>query len=115
MKTSDKTPGVMIVGAGNVAGEYLDYFNRTTRAKLVAIADIDSEALRDAADKYKPDFAVTDYKKVLSQSSIDLVVICTPHHLHHPIVMDALRAGKDVLCEKPIAISVAQEIGRAHV
>ena len=104
----NKTLGVMVVGAGGISGSYLDYFTRAEHTKLIAIADPSPQVRGCMAQKYKTVLIVSDYKEVLNRKDINMVVVCTPHNLHCPIVMDALRAGKDVICEKPIAISVSQ-------
>jgi predicted dehydrogenase len=58
-----------------------------------------------AAKQFGVPFATTDYQSVLQDSSVDLVVQCTRHDLHGSMVLKALKAGKHVLCEKPLALS----------
>lgn len=58
--------------------------------------------------RYRPKLLLSDYREGLCREDIDLVVICTPHHLHHAMAIDALKAGKHVICEKPMAISVQE-------
>lgn len=70
------------------------------------------DAIVEKAKQMKEEFpiienAVADYKTVLADSEVEAVFVITPIHLHHTITMDALRAGKHVFCEKPIAISYA--------
>ncbi|NUQ00834.1 MAG: Gfo/Idh/MocA family oxidoreductase [Armatimonadetes bacterium] len=50
---------------------------------------------------------VTDYRELLADPSLDAVDLCLPHHLHRPVAVEALRAGKHVLCQKPIATTLA--------
>ena len=95
-------------------------------ASCAAICDADSEHLQSAARKldehYRsksvrtpvPDLC-EDYRRVLERPDIDVVVIATPDHWHAKIAIEALRAGKDVYCEKPLTLTVAEgrEIIRA--
>lgn len=53
-------------------------------------------------------YATTDYSRLLADPDIDIVSICTPNHQHKDMVIDALRAGKHVYCEKPLAVSEAE-------
>ena len=95
-----KTVGVLVVGSGAVAGGYLDYFNRNDQTKLIAVADPDSVALKEVGARYHPEILISDYKEALGREDINLVVICTPHYLHHPMVLDSLHAQKHVFCER---------------
>ena len=108
MNNNDHRLGVLPVGTGNVATSYLEYLCQSDRARLVAIADPNAEALQRACATCPCELAVQDYRTVLDRPEIDVVLVCTPHYLHHPVVCDALRAGKDVLSEKPIAINLRE-------
>jgi len=46
----------------------------------------------------------TDYRDILNAHEVDVVVLCTPNHLHIPIALDVLKANKHVLCKKPMAV-----------
>ncbi|MDY6913413.1 MAG: Gfo/Idh/MocA family oxidoreductase, partial [Planctomycetota bacterium] len=105
---SSKQLGVMVVGAGDVSKNYFGHCQRDERTRIVAVADPNHEALRRAEQTYRPDVVAEDYKELLGREDIGVVVVLTPHHLHYPVVMDALKAGKDVICEKPITVSVGQ-------
>lgn len=100
--------GVMIIGVGDISKCYFSHCRRDERTRLIAAADPAPKARKWAMDNYNVNLAVADYREALGRDDIDVVIVCTPHNLHHPIVMDALRAGKDVICEKPISVSVAQ-------
>lgn len=103
-----EAPGVLVVGLGFVAEGYLHYLRDADRARLVAVADPFEPARQRAAEVCSFEAGVDDYREVLERPDVDVVIVCTPHNLHHPVVTDALRAGKDVLCEKPIAVNVAE-------
>src|SRR3954469_16033045 len=51
---------------------------------------------------------VTDYRRMVERKDLDAIAVVTPAESHHEITMAALRAGKHVLCEKPLALNVAQ-------
>lgn len=100
-----------IVGCGAISSTHGDAILRCKKAKLYAVCDIDRARLLAAADRYHcKSFA--DYHEMLSDESIDVVHLCTPHYLHAPMAISAMKAGKDVIVEKPMAISVpdAQEM-----
>lgn len=71
---------------------------------LVLSAVVEPQASRRASVKVR---ALSDYRRVLDDSSIDAVSICLPHHLHEQAATEALQAGKHVFIEKPLAIDVA--------
>lgn len=70
------------------------------------------QQLDSFSKKYGWKQQTTDWKQLVSNEEIDLIDICTPNNLHHPIVLEAIRNGKNVLCEKPMAMNVreAQEM-----
>ena len=74
---------------------------------VVAIADVD----RHVREQARASFGSTpkiheDYRKLLDQKDIDIVLIATPDHWHTRMLIDAVRAGKDVYCEKPLTLTV---------
>lgn len=99
--------GVVVIGAGGVSNTYLSFFSDHPETRLVAVAD-PNPAVRARVKETYPVQITSDYTDVLQREDIQLAVVCVPHHLHHPIVTDCLRAGKHVICEKPIAISLQE-------
>src|SRR5215467_12948391 len=96
--------GIGIIGAGGIVRRHaVAYRCLPEIAKLVAVADI--EAARASAAKREHGFTdtYTDYQELLRRDDIDVISICTPPHLHSRMVIDSLKAGKHVLCEKPMA------------
>jgi UDP-N-acetyl-2-amino-2-deoxyglucuronate dehydrogenase len=98
------TVGIGIVGAGKIFEQHAIACNSLGgRAKLLALADIDEARLQKAADQYSILFAAGDYHSLLDRNDIDVITVCTPPVLHERVVVDALEAGKFVICEKPLA------------
>ena len=104
---------VGIVGCGYWGPKLARNFHDLKGARLSSICDFREDRLRHMKELY-PDAATTrDYQELLD-SDVDAVVIATPVSKHHPLAMRALRAGKHVLVEKPLAASSAEaaEIAR---
>ncbi|KUO08240.1 Gfo/Idh/MocA family protein [Streptomyces sp. DSM 15324] len=83
-------------------------FDLPLRPVLAAIAGRDAHAVRAAADKHGWAAAETDWRALVARDDVHLVDICTPGDSHAEIAIAALAAGKHVLCEKPLANSVAE-------
>lgn len=76
-------------------------------AEIAAICDCDEENLRFAGERYNipEDKRFTDYNDIVNNKDIDIVTVAVPDQLHKKISCDMLRAGKHVLCEKPLALT----------
>ncbi|MHC4402302.1 MAG: Gfo/Idh/MocA family protein [Planctomycetota bacterium] len=68
----------------------------------------DRPKLEDFAAKWGYESIETDWKKIVERDDIDLVDVCVPNHMHHDCVIAAAEAGKMIVCEKPLAMSVAE-------
>lgn len=100
-----------IIGCGGIAnGKHMPSLKKINKVEMVAFCDIIEERAEKAKKQYgTPDAKVyTDYKKLLEDKTIDVVHVCTPNRSHSFITVDALEAGKDVMCEKPMAINSAE-------
>ncbi len=100
-----------IVGCGGIAnGKHLPALSRQSdRAELVAFCDLIPERAEKAAKEYGIPGAkvMTDYHEMMEDKTIDVVHVCTPNRSHCEISVAALEAGKHVMCEKPMAKTVA--------
>ena len=99
---------VGIIGCGGIAnGKHMPALQKVENCDMVAFCDIIPERAEKAAAKFgTPDAKTyTDYKELLKDETIDVVHVCTPNRAHSFITVDALEAGKHVMCEKPMAIN----------
>jgi predicted dehydrogenase len=91
------------------------FFDLPLAPQLTAVAGRNSYGVRAAAAKYGWASVETDWRRLLERDDIDLIDICTPGNTHAEIAIAALEAGKHVLCEKPLANSVAEAEKMASV
>lgn len=103
---SDKVFGVGIIGCGSIAQVHLQNLATMPNIQIRALCDVLPERAQAAAKVYGG-AVYSDYHELLARSDIDVVHLCTPHDCHAPMALDALRAGKVVLTEKPMASEVA--------
>ncbi len=76
---------------------------------LVALCDVDRHVREQARAAFGSTAAIfEDYRELLAQKNVDVVLIGTPDHWHSKMLMDACRAGKDVYCEKPLTLTVEE-------
>src|SRR5664279_3483465 len=97
------TINVAVIGAGAIGVDHIASFQQHPAARVVALADTSPERGSEAAKKFGIPELVTDYKLLLARADIDAVSIALPNYLHAPAALDALRAGKHVAIDKPIA------------
>lgn len=102
---------VGVIGCGGIAnGKHLPAHKANPRSELVAFCDIVEERAQKSLASFggEGSYACTDYKKVLADRSIDAVLVLTHNSEHCRITVDALSAGKHVMCEKPMAMNYAE-------
>jgi predicted dehydrogenase len=96
-----------IIGCGNRGHEDLIELEKAGE-NLVAICDIDSEYIELAAKKHPGAKKYRDFRKLLEQKDIDAVLIATPDHTHAVAACAALKSGRHVYCEKPLAHTISE-------
>ena len=103
-------PAVLgLIGAGYLANaQHLPNLCYTVKATLKTVCDVREEAVKAAMAKYNVPHGETDYRKVLADPEIEGVVIVTREQQHAELTIAALKAGKHVFVEKPLATSVAE-------
>lgn len=94
--------GTAIVGAGAISTVHIESIAKLNGAHLKLIVDSDPVRAVQAAEKYHCE-AACDFQALLNREDIQVVHLCTPHHLHAEMAIDLLRSGKHVLTEKPMA------------
>lgn len=99
-----RTLNAAIIGCGAIHICHVDALRQTPNVVLRAVVDIDRDKGQALAALYGCDF-YQDYQQMLCDKAIDVVHICTPHYLHKPMILAALAAGKQVFCEKPVAMN----------
>ncbi len=99
--------GVAIVGAGSfVRSAHLPALrDQSPDYRIAAIVTAHGEKATAIAQQYDAPLATTDYRQALTTPGVQLVLVGTRHHLHAPMVLDALAAGLPVLCEKPLCLT----------
>src|SRR3954471_4472000 len=98
--------GFAIAGAGMVARYHATAIERTPGARLVAVCRSDPARAEETAAQFGVP-CLADYTNLLAREDVDAVCICTPSGLHGEQTVAAARAGKHVLVEKPIALTLA--------
>lgn len=102
---------VAVIGCGTIANAaHIPSYMNNPEAEIKYFCDILPERAEAAVEKYGCGTAITDYHIALNDPEIEAVSVCTPNHMHPTISIDAMRAGKDVLCEKPAARTYAEAL-----
>jgi predicted dehydrogenase len=104
---TDRKLGIGVIGAGGIANfAHLNNFARNPRVKLIAIADIDLDKAKAAAEKWGIPHYYADYHDVINEPEVEAVSVTTWPTAHAAPVIAAAEARKHVLCEKPIATTL---------
>jgi len=100
---------VGVIGCGAIA-EYvhLPAYKENPAARLIAVCDINKERAKKVAEAFEAESWYIDYKELLKRDDIDAVSICTPNHLHCEQAVAAAEAGKHILLEKPMALTLRE-------
>jgi len=95
-----------LIGAGNIAqNAHIPAYLKQKDVELVGICDLNGTRAKEVADKYGFKYAVTDFNDLLACDDIDAVSVCTWNNAHAAASVAAAKAGKHILCEKPMAMN----------
>ena len=107
--------GIGLIGTGFMGRAHALAFRNVSAAfelpvqlHLAALADADAERAQHCASAWGFERAHGDWQQLIADPGVDLIAITTPNHLHFPMAMAAIAAGKAVYCEKPLAVSLEQ-------
>ncbi|HEY0077467.1 MAG TPA: Gfo/Idh/MocA family oxidoreductase [Pyrinomonadaceae bacterium] len=103
-----KVTNVGVIGCGYWGPNLLRNFAENERAELRWMCDVDARRLEAVGRRYPSAETTRDYKKLLSDSRLDAVVVATPVATHYRFAKEALEAGKHVLVEKPFTASIGE-------
>jgi predicted dehydrogenase len=99
---------VGVIGIGFIGAAHVEALRRLPGIEVAAIAHSSDEKAKIKGEELGVQRTFGDHRKLLEIKEIDAVHVCTPNHLHYPQTKDALAAGKHVLCEKPLAVTVEE-------
>lgn len=107
---------IAVIGCGTIANNaHIPAYMKNPAAEITYFCDILPERAQAAVEKYGCGKAVADYRALLDSDEVDAVSVCTPNHVHAEIATAFLRAGKDVLCEKPAARTYSEALEMQRV
>ena len=95
-----------IIGSGGIAQAHVDGY-KLAGADIVAVADVNPTTLAQRQNAWDIASGYARYEDLLADPAVEAVSICTPNSSHHPITIAAAKAGKHVLCEKPVSMNLA--------
>ncbi|MDP7132836.1 MAG: Gfo/Idh/MocA family oxidoreductase [Planctomycetota bacterium] len=99
--------GVAVLGGGRIVGAHASMANELPELDLIGIAELNRDRHPDLNQRFDCD-VFESIEELLDRKDVDCAAVCLPHHLHLPVSLQAIAAGKHVLIEKPMALSVAE-------
>lgn len=101
-----------IIGVGSIGSVHAENYAKVADAEVVALCDILPDRLAEKAKRHGVAKTYTCYHELLADPEVEAVSVCVPNNMHAPIAIDALKAGKHVMLEKPMSVSaeLAQQI-----
>ncbi|MEG2377426.1 MAG: Gfo/Idh/MocA family oxidoreductase [Clostridia bacterium] len=104
-----------IIGAGSISKSHIDAYQKNPNVEIYSFCDINEARLREMGETYGITRLFTDINEMLADPELQAVSVCTSNSFHAPCSIAAMRAGKDVLCEKPMATNVADALNMKRV
>lgn len=99
---------VGVIGAGQIGKHHIQRYSEIADAEIVGICDVRKDEAERVAAQYNVGYTTDDYHQLLARDDIDAVDVCLHNRLHMPVTVDALEAGKNVFCEKPMSWTYAE-------
>jgi predicted dehydrogenase len=112
-----RTVKLGLIGAGGIAQAHCRAMSEVSGVEIIAASDLVKANAERTAERWGIPKTFTDYNEMLKMDELDGVVVCTPTAVHAPPTVAALKAGKHVLCEKPMEASLeaaTEMVGTAH-
>ncbi len=103
MPSKKSSFNVAVIGAGAIGLDHIRSFQQHPAARVVALAEVSPARGREAVETYGIPDLVADYRQLLGRDDIDVISIALPNYLHASVSLDALKAGKHVMLDKPMA------------
>jgi predicted dehydrogenase len=99
---------VGVIGTGFIGPAHIEALRRLGNIEVVALGECSQEVAKSKAEMLGVEKCYGDYKQLLKDKDIQSVHVCSPNYLHYQMAKEALEAGKHVICEKPLTISVPE-------
>ena len=99
---------VGVIGTGFIGPAHIEALRRLGTIDVVGLAEYSEDIARAKAEALGIERYYGDYKNLIKQDDIQSVHVCSPNYLHYEMARAVLQAGKHVICEKPLAISVTE-------
>lgn len=103
-----------IVGCGGISRVHLDILSQISDVEISAICDVDEKKLLEFKKKYGAKKIFSDFKELMREE-VDVILCCVPTHLHAPVIVEAAKKGKDIFCEKPLAMTMEDALEMEEV
>jgi predicted dehydrogenase len=99
---------IAVIGCGFQGRVHLEAFRALSETEVIAVCDLDPDRSERLALEFSVPHAYTDYRELLDQHQVDLVTVCTMTDTHRAVTIEGLETGAHVLCEKPLALDLAE-------
>ena len=97
-----------MIGCGTIGNTHAEGYAASPYGELACVVDLVRSKAEAVAAKFHVPRAMTNYQAMLKDPAIEAVSVCLPNYLHAPVTIACLKAGKHVLCEKPVALTATQ-------